>query len=417
MVVAGDFRVTRDAPAGVGGLVRPAATGKKRCCIARAGGARKYGAIFRSMIRTARLDDVPALVRIEDRSFISDRLSQRSFRYMLSRGNGVTLVEQDDDGQIRGYSMVLFHKGISMARLYSIAVDPAHRGKGLGTLLLRAAEDAARASDAAYMRLEVRVDDPATQTLYKREGYRKFAVQHHYYEDDVDAIRMEKTLAPRPDPQLARVPYYAQTLEFTCGPAALLMAMHALDDAVRVDQSAELRLWRESTTIYMTSGHGGCSPTGLALAASRRGFDVELHLSQKEPLFIDSVRSVKKKEVIRLVEEDFREEAADTNIRVIYRPLSARAMRRAFDEGGIPIVLISSYRFDSKKEPHWVVVTGFDEKYVYLNDPFVDTDEEKTPTDCMQIPVPLSDFEKMARYGRSQQKAALVVHRRTPSSR
>lgn len=367
------------------------------------------------MIRPAQMSDLAALLRIEERSFATDRLSQRSFRYLLSRANAATLVEEDGNGEIRGYAMVLFSRGTSLARLYSIAVDPDHRGKGLGTALLRAAEDAARARDAAYMRLEVRVDDPATQALYRREGYRKFAVQHHYYDDDVDAIRMEKTLAPRPDPQLARVPYYAQSLEFTCGPAALLMAMHALDPDVPVDRNAELRLWRESTTIYMASGHGGCSPTGLALAAARRGFDVELHLSQKEPLFTESVRSAKKKEVIRLVEEDFRAEAADTNIRVIYRPLSATAMRRAFDDGGIPIVLISSYRFDSKKEPHWVVVTGFDEKYVYLHDPFVDPDEEKTPTDCMQIPVPLSDFEKMARYGRSQQKAALVIRRHRDS--
>lgn len=363
------------------------------------------------MIRPARLSDLADLVRIEDRSFVSDRLSQRSFRYLLSRANAATLVEEGEDGEIRGYAMVLFSRGTSLARLYSIAVDPDRRGRGLGTALLRAAEEAARARNAAYMRLEVRVDDPATRRLYEREGYRKFAVQHHYYDDDVDAIRMEKSLAPRPDPQIARVPYYPQSLDFTCGPAALLMAMHALDPEIVVDRQAELRLWRETTTIFMTSGHGGCSPTGLALAAVRNGFDVALHLSQKEPLFVDSVRSGKKKEVIRLVEEDFRAEARRAHIRIHYRPLSANAMRRALESGAIPIVLISSYRLDRLKSPHWVVVTGFGGGYVYLHDPYVDTDEGKSAMDCMQIPIPLADFAKMARYGRSQQKAALVVRR------
>ncbi len=361
------------------------------------------------MIRSAELTDIPALVAIENRSFETDRLSQRSFRYLLSRGHAATVVEVNDDGTIRGYAMVLFSRGTSLARLYSIAVDPDHRGHGLGTALLREAEDAARNHDAAYMRLEVREDDPSTQRLYHKEGYRKFAVQHHYYENDIDAIRMEKPLGPRPDPSLARVPYYSQSLEFTCGPAALLMAMHAVDTDVAVDMPAELRLWRESTTIYMTSGHGGCSPLGLAVAAAHRGFEVEVWLSQKEPLFVNSVRSEQKKEVIGLVEEDFRLEAKELGIPINYRPLSVKAMREKFDAGGIPVVLISSYRFDREKTPHWVVVTGFDEKYVYLHDPYIDPDQEKSATDCMQIPVPLSDFERMARYGRSQQKAALVI--------
>jgi predicted double-glycine peptidase len=47
-------------------------------------------------------------------------------------------------------------------------------------------------------------------------------------------------------------------------------------------------------------------------------------------------------------------------------------MRRKCEEGCIPIVLISSYRFDHEKQPHQVVVTGFDANYVYLHDPNVD---------------------------------------------
>ena len=112
-------------------------------------------------------------------------------------------------------------------------------------------------------------------------------MQPHYYEDDVAAVRMEKSLAPPPDPSLMRVPYYAQTLDFTCGPAAIMMAMHALDRAMPLDQTSEIRLWRELTTVFMTSGLGGCSPEGLALAAQRRGFHVELFLGDRGVMFID----------------------------------------------------------------------------------------------------------------------------------
>lgn len=364
------------------------------------------------MIRKARLTDVPALVRIENRSFKTDRFSRRSFRYLLSQANAVTLVEVAGDGTLRGYVMVLFSRGTSLARLYSIAVDPDWRGKGIGASLLQSAEEAAVEHQAASMRLEVRADDRATQAFYRRHGYKKFAVQPQYYEDQVDAVRMEKSLAPGLAPHLTRVPfYYAQTLDFTCGPAALLMAMHALDSAVPMNQGAEIALWRESTTIFMTSGHGGCSPHGLALAAHERGFGVELYLNQRGVLFVDSVRSESKKAVIRLVEQGFQEQLKQTPIRVVYHPLSLRAMREKFDAGGIPVVLISSYAIDRSKQPHWVVVAGFDARYVYVHDPYVDHDEEKSATDCMQIPIPQRAFARMARYGRSQQKAALVLSR------
>ncbi len=322
----------------------------------------------RPAVRPAQLSDIDALVRIENSSFATDRLSARSFRYLLSKANALTLVVPDATHGPIGYVMVLFNRGTSLARLYSIAVHPEMRGKGLGEQLLQAAEAGAREHDAACMRLEVRADDPHAQSFYRSHGYRQFAVHHHYYEDRADALRMEKSLALRPDPSLARVPYYAQSLDFTCGPAAALMAMRALSVKIVVDQMSD---------------------TGI--------------------LFIDSVRSPKKRDVIRLVQEDFRRQLVEAGIPTTFRPLAAETMREKFEAGGIPLVLISSYRFDREKQPHWVVVTGFDEKYVYLHDPNVDEDLDKTATDCMQIPVLQSDFTKMARYGRSQLKAALIV--------
>ncbi|MBL8659361.1 MAG: GNAT family N-acetyltransferase/peptidase C39 family protein [Rhodospirillales bacterium] len=360
-------------------------------------------------IRQAQLSDIDALVRIENNAFETDRLSARRFRYLLSKANALVLVATEDDDVALGYVMVLFNRGTSLARLYSIAVDAPVRGRGVGELLLQAAEAGARERDTACVRLEVRADDPSAQSFYRSHGYRQFAMHHHYYEDRADALRMEKSLAPRPDPGLARVPYYAQSLDFTCGPAAALMAMHALDPHIAVDQVGELRLWRESTTVFMTSGVGGCSPEGLALAIHRRGFHVEVFLSDTGTLFVDSVRSESKRAVIRLVQNDFRKQLAEAGIATVFRPLSVETMREKVEAGGIPLVLISSYRFDREKQPHWVVVTGFDEKYVYLHDPNVDEDLDKTATDCMQIPVLQRDFAKMARYGRSQLKAAVIV--------
>lgn len=361
------------------------------------------------MIRPATTDDLAELVRIETTSFVTDRLSRRSFRYLMSKGNAAILVDALEETVCRGYAIVLFNRGTSLARLYSIAVDPAHQRQGLGRTLLDAAAEEARRRAAAYMRLEVRADAVEVQHFYRAYGFRKFALQPHYYEDDVAAVRMEKSLAPPPDRSLMRVPYYAQSLDFTCGPAAVLMAMRTLDPSIRVDQTAEIRLWRESTTVFMTSGLGGCSPEGLALAVQRRGFNVEVFLNDRGILFVDSVRSPKKREVIRLVQEDFRAQLRDSEVVVSFRPLTLDGMRQRCENGGIPVVLISSYRFDREKQPHWVVVTGFDADYVYLHDPNVDKELDKTATDCMQIPVLQSEFVKMARWGKAQLQAALVI--------
>jgi hypothetical protein len=39
---------------------------------------------------------------------------------------------------------------------------------------------------------------------------------------------------------------------FTCGPAALMMAMHGLNRDYQPSREEEINLWREATTIFMT---------------------------------------------------------------------------------------------------------------------------------------------------------------------
>jgi ribosomal protein S18 acetylase RimI-like enzyme/predicted double-glycine peptidase len=365
------------------------------------------------VIRTARPEDIPALLMIEHQSFPTDRLSQRSFRYMLSKGNAVTLVETDREGRdVRGYAMVSFHHNTPMARLYSIAVAPKWRAKGVGRALLRAAEDAARGKGAAYMRLEVRAEDKETQAFYSSMGYKPFGTHSQYYDDNADAVRMDKIIAPGLAPNVTRVPYYRQRLDFTCGPAAVMMGMHALDRKRPMTAIEELRIWREATTIFMTQGHGGCSPQGLALAAWKRGFDVELYTNERGVPFVETVRSEIKRDVIRAVHQDFLDQLDATRVDLIPRTLNLVQMRAKFDAGGIPIVLVSSYQFDRRKELHWVVVTGFDDTYVYVHDPYVDVAAAKSQTDRMHIPVPQRIFDRMARYGKQHKKAALIIKAR-----
>jgi hypothetical protein len=225
----------------------------------------------------------------------------------------------------------------------------------------------------------------------------------------MDAVRVEKHLAPHLNPEMVRVSFYRQTLEFTCGPASLMMAMKTLNPELTLDRKLELRLWREATTIFMTSGHGGCGPYGLALAAHRRGFGVEIFVNENGIFLIDSVRSSEKKEVIRLVQEDMLAEIAESSIALHHGSLSVAKLQQYFDSGCIPLVLISYYRIYRERVPHWVVVTGFDSRYVYTHDPYIDKKEGETMTDSINMPIPHRDFEHMARYGKARQKAVLLI--------
>lgn len=362
------------------------------------------------MIRKATLSDIEPLVCLEEACFQTDRLSRRQFRYMLTRANAAVLVDVEQQ-VLRGYVLILFSRGTSMARLYSIAVDPAARGEGVARALVLAAEEESRERDCAYLRLEVRKDNGASLALFRAMGYRQFDERADYYEDHMDAFRFEKSLAPDLAPDLAQVVYYEQTLDFTCGPAALMMAMKSLSPGLVLDRKLELRLWREATTIYMTSGHGGCGPFGLALAAARRGFHTEVYVSDEGVHLIDTVRSEEKKTVIRLVQEDMRDELLQMGVPIHYESLSLDDLQQRLNEGGLPVVLISSYQIYEERFPHWVVVTGMDEHFVYANDPFVDYDNNETPVDSISMPIHKRNFQRMARYGRAGLRAALILYK------
>jgi predicted double-glycine peptidase/ribosomal protein S18 acetylase RimI-like enzyme len=365
----------------------------------------------RLTIRAAEAGDLELLDALQARCQMSDRLSRRSLRYLLSKANAHTLIAECL-GVPCGFALLLFNAGTSMARLYAFGMDHERLDEKLALRLLNAVEQAARGHDAVWLRTEVRRDNAGFNALFVAAGYRQFETSADYYEDHMDALRYEKLLAGKLAPALTRVPYFRQTLDFTCGPATLMMAMKSLDSGIALDRKLEIRIWREATTVFMTSGHGGCGPYGLALSAHRRGFQADVYVNDDAALFVDSVRSGEKKEVIRLVQEDFLDEIRRSPIRVRYQTLSLAEMQRQYDQGGIPIVLISSYRIYREKAPHWVVVTGFDERFIYVHDPLMDSSRGHSLTDRANMPILKRDFERMARYGKQAQKAVIVLRRR-----
>lgn len=145
------------------------------------------------MIRLATTSDAAALADLEHASFAGDRVSRRSFRHLLGRASALTLLDEQD-GALRGYIMLLFRAGLSVARVYTIATHPDHLGQGVAAALLLRAEQAALERDCDRLRLEIRHDNLASLCLFQQRGYRIFDQYADYYEDGMAAHRLEKPL-------------------------------------------------------------------------------------------------------------------------------------------------------------------------------------------------------------------------------
>ncbi|TNE81673.1 MAG: ribosomal-protein-alanine N-acetyltransferase [Gammaproteobacteria bacterium] len=361
-------------------------------------------------LRRALPGDLEALLLLERKCFASDRLSRRSFRHWLHAQHCAFFVAECD-ARVVGYSLIIFFRGTALARLYSIAIDPEFRGLGIARQLLEEGERTSKEAGRVFLRLEVSVDNASAIRLYKSMGYQPFGIYRNYYEDNNDALRMQKCIRTVPPVAENRaIPWIQQTTSFTCGPAALMMAMRSLSKGYEPTLHEELQIWREATTIFMTSGHGGCHPIGLALAARQRGYGVKVWLNTDTPLFVDSVRDDNKKRVIELVHRDFVSQAKQAAIKIRYRDFRHTDLINEFKQGCIPIILISTYRMDGRKAPHWVTMSGYDEDCLYVHDPDPNPEEQSASgIDSQHLPIAHGDFLKMSRFGRNPLRTAVIL--------
>jgi ribosomal protein S18 acetylase RimI-like enzyme/predicted double-glycine peptidase len=358
-------------------------------------------------IRRATLDDLDILLKLEQ-LFPGDRLEKSNFKYFLSKAKAdIWLAEEN--GVVLGDAVVLYRQGFHSSRLYSIVVSPKARGKGIGAKLLAHCEAAAKERGCITLRLEVREDNDAAINLYRSRGYDLIARTDDYYEDGSTALRMRKRLNKTPA-VLLEVPFYAQTLDFTCGPACLMMAMRYLGSHKKMTRAFETKLWREATTIFMMSGHGGCSAEGLAVAALKRGFHAAVYTKDESVPFVDSVRAKNKKEIITLSHQEFSSDLQKHGGKTRVGNFTDTHVMAEISKGHIPLVLVSTYHQNKKKEPHWVVISGFDDEHLYLHDPWIPRGLGRA--DSLHLPLKRKDFDRVSRFGKGKHRYMVVLSKK-----
>jgi ribosomal protein S18 acetylase RimI-like enzyme/predicted double-glycine peptidase len=360
------------------------------------------------MIRPAVQRDLNDLVALETIAFTTDRFTEEHIEYLLSRARATTFIAERQ-GRPVGAAYLLWRRNAGSGRLYNIVVDPEHQSKGIGSRLLSECETETVRRQYPALQLEVRPDNTRGIDFYQRHGYAVYKTTPDFYDDGTSAVRMRKTITLTvPDRVRHRIPYYAQTLGFTCGSACLMMVLKYFQPNAKYNRALEMNLWKEATLIFMTSGIGGTGPFGLALAAARRNLSARVLSSMEKAPFVHSVRKPHKKAVIRLLHDDMKHQALSLGVGSAAYDFSFDDIRSALLQGWIPIALISNYRLSGFREPHWVVISGFDNRSVYLLDPY-ERPQHRPSHRNREVDIEQAEFFRISRYGKDVYRCAILI--------
>jgi [ribosomal protein S18]-alanine N-acetyltransferase len=156
-----------------------------------------YNAAVPITIRDFKPQDFEVLWSLDQECFPAGiSYSRRELEnYMQHRGT-FTLVAENTDGDIIVGFLVAY--GGTTGHIVTIDVSPRTQRTGVGTLLLRAAEERLLADGSKTVGLETAVDNKGALSFYKRHGYKVIRTWPRYYPNGVDALVMTKKLTGPP---------------------------------------------------------------------------------------------------------------------------------------------------------------------------------------------------------------------------
>lgn len=153
------------------------------------GGGRKA----RTRVVVLRSEDAGACVALEIAAFNGpDRFPARIWRRLLGpcqeAGTALAIGVRAPRGVLAAAAIALMRRGGRTARIYSLAVDPGFRGRGLGAALV---ESIARRTGLG-LSLEVRKDNAPARALYERLGFTPGETLRDYYAIGDHGIRYRR---------------------------------------------------------------------------------------------------------------------------------------------------------------------------------------------------------------------------------
>ena len=153
-------------------------------------------------LRPMSVDDLPAVMVLEEELFAPDTWTVDMYRDELSRSDTRYYVvaefdvSGDDDEPVEGPPVIVGYGGLiaydDEAHVATLGVTGALQGEGIGSLLL---DDLLAEADkrSPVVLLEVRADNEAAQHLYRRRGFTEIGRRRGYYQPSgADAVVMKR---------------------------------------------------------------------------------------------------------------------------------------------------------------------------------------------------------------------------------
>ena len=125
--------------------------------------------------------------------------TQRELAYFINRKGSVRLIAEREAGNkgIAGFLVGNIEGNLprrASAHIITIDVHPTCRRSGLGTELMRAAEQRFEAAKCKTILLEVAVDNLPAISFYKRHGFSVLKSLPRYYNNSIDGLLLGKKM-------------------------------------------------------------------------------------------------------------------------------------------------------------------------------------------------------------------------------
>lgn len=149
-------------------------------------------------VRRVDHDDLVTVHRIEKASF-PQPWPRSAFERYLNEPGFLVAEHQDsdagDDPRVVGYVVAdtVPNHGSPLGHVKDIAVDPDHRGEGVGSTLLDRALNVLDDEEAGSVKLEVRAANDRAISLYREFGFRHRRTIPNYYGNGEDALVMVRS--------------------------------------------------------------------------------------------------------------------------------------------------------------------------------------------------------------------------------